>query len=140
MNYFGAMCLGAVFGYLNEKIKKSQNKILIPSPPSDSYRLNELNKIQYQYFNRFAPDYLQEQLDKDSAKIFNLILLKNGLGDHLQQLKEWEKQIVKSIMFHKLYFNQLRPHQLAQYHNIPFAYDMLFRKMNYILLSHTFLK
>lgn len=100
-------------------------QLLIPFPPSEAEREEELKQIQAQYKRKKAPDDLQEVLDADMSLLFNLVLLDAGLPDQYEAIDRLADEIVPEIMRHKEYFNVERPHVLAQRKGVPFAYDYL---------------
>jgi hypothetical protein len=112
------------FSVVKENLE-SIDKILIPEPPSLEFRVKELPLISYQYHNRFNPEHLQQVLDGDMAEIFNILLVNAGYPAYKPTIEKLMFEIIDVILFHKRYFNSLRPHELAELLDIEFDYDIL---------------
>ena len=101
------------------------NRILIPEPPSLEFRVSELSLIDYQYHNRFNPEHLQHILDSDMAELFNTLLVNSGYPAYKPTVEKLFHEITDDILFHKNYFNSLRPNQLADLLDVDLDYDTL---------------
>tara|TARA_Y100000592_G_scaffold69568_1_gene108248 strand:+ start:2453 stop:3223 length:771 start_codon:yes stop_codon:yes gene_type:complete len=100
-------------------------EILISNPPSESYRVKELSKIKNQYNNKFNDEYLLNDLDVNISEMFDDIITQNRYDSCIDLINDFKNDIVDSILYHKDYFNCLRPKNLAKKYNIDFKSDNL---------------
>ena len=67
-------------------------KILIPPPPSDKYRASELSVVKDQYSNRKNPEALQDALDKDFGKLFDMAIT-SAKTESVSEGKKYEGKV-----------------------------------------------
>ena len=101
-----------------------QQEILIPPPPSESERVQELDQIQRQYNNRFNEETDQDLLNH-VTKTFDTVLVSSGKESHYSLINDLKFEILPIIDFHKAYFNIERPYVLASRQGIDFKSDFL---------------
>ena len=97
-----------------EEALKMEDLIMIPDPPSISERIQELPIIKNQYHNRKNPESTQTVLDDKMTKLFNTIIKNSGESCKKKKIKKLKNKVVPIIKLHKLYFNSLRPKDLAE--------------------------
>jgi len=106
------------------EIYEDNEKILIPPPPNEDYRIKELQIISRQYRNRFNPEKIQNILD-DISSSFHVVLKSNGVEIDKNIISGMVKKTLPYIMYHKNYFNSMRPSELARSNGIEFKCDYL---------------
>ena len=113
--------------YIRELLVEAEGSytILIPNPPSIRFRIQELSTISHQYTNKYNPESLQRLLDSRHRDVFDFVLVKEGKGSHRPYIDQLNREVLPAIIFHKEYFNQLRPYELAREYGIDFEYDKL---------------
>ena len=110
--------------FIRVALKTPQQEILIPPPPSESERTQELDQIQRQYHDRFNEESDQDLLD-DVSKTFDTALISSGKESHYRLINDLKLEIVPTIDFHKAHFNIERPYVLASKQGIDFKSDFL---------------
>jgi acid phosphatase (class A) len=100
-------------------------EILIPPPPSEEDRVSELSKVSDQYRNPKNPKQMQPALDSDMDALFNAILRDAGLPSSLYMITGISRSVVPDIAFHKNYFGEPRPKEVAEKNSIDFMCDDL---------------
>lgn len=101
--------------------------VLIPGPPSDQYRISELDDIAQQYQNKKNPEEFQETLDKDYTKLFNELVKSEGYPCMAKTIKQIDQSLLPIIFHHKQHFDTDRPTQLAKKVGHPFRGDYLLK-------------
>ena len=99
----------------------SAGKILIPPPPSDEYRASELSIVRDQYNNRKNPEALQDALDKDFGKLFDMAITSAGYPSMLPSIRDVSDSLVPVIRHHKNHFGVPRPTKFSDMIWYPFA-------------------
>jgi len=109
---------------LRRIIKRGFKKIDIPtvSPPPENY-YNEIYDVIDQYENKVNEKDLQIDLDKNPEKLFDKILIDNGLKTKLKYIKKISESIEPIILFYKYLYNKKRPSKHAEEKNIDWSGD-----------------
>ena len=103
----------------------SSAAILIPPPPSEEYRVSELSLVRKQYNDRKNPEPLQDALDKDFGKLFDMVVTSAGYPSLHPTIEDVSYSLVPAIRRHKEYFGVPRPSSLAAAVGYPFSGDEL---------------
>lgn len=124
-------CKDKIEKYLNKmglmESSSGFDTILIPGPPTEEYRVSELDAISDQYRSRKAPAALQDPLDKNYTELFNSLVTSLGYPCMKETLKQVDQAILPIIFHHKQHFDTLRPTQLAKKVGHPFRGDYLLK-------------
>jgi hypothetical protein len=105
-------------------VLSAEKNILIPQPPGTNERIKELKAVKNQYYNRYNPESIQDQLDKVKDS-FDLLLNSYGIFNEKKLINLLSERIIPFIKEHKNYYNALRPNELAEKNNIIFEFDYL---------------
>lgn len=109
--------------YIRELVDQ-ESDLMIPPPPTEFERIQELPEIQRQYHSRYNPEEIQDALDSVTGS-FNSLLTAAGILSQENLLKQLKNEILPIIDLHKNYFDVERPNELARRHNIDFKSDYL---------------
>lgn len=104
---------------------QDSSKILIPSPPTLEQRVEELQQIQDQYFNRYNSEDLQDEMDKDVPGLFDKIVVASGRPTMISDLMEIEHSLYPVVEEHKNHFGTERPSELARHLGVSCDFDDL---------------
>ena len=99
--------------------------IMIPPPPSEDERAQELGLIQLQKQNPANPDDMQDHLDKRVGKLFNAIIKGAGYQSQKELIKQLKAEVKPIIKYHKAFFDAKRPNELANSLGYDFDFDYL---------------
>ena len=102
-------------------LESIEREVLIDPPPPLEHRVKELSIVSDQYKNRKNPEEMQNDLDKNSAKLFADLVASSGYKIEKGFISSLKDNIDPQVAFHKRHFNALRPDELARSKNIPYA-------------------
>ena len=99
--------------------------IVIPPPPELNVRIKELEYIAARRKQPVTDRKYSRILDTRPEDIFDRILVNAGISDFRKEIVKMHNEVKPVVRFHKEYFDEMRPNELAESLGGALDYDYL---------------